>query len=200
MKLLHFQYKAGERPYNDGPSLVSFSTKPISIDNKVSEVERETLKNLERKSQSTTGSPEYLLFLKKRNDGRYEAVSGQLDPTFSARILLPHVVSRGEKGPGKDAQPPAITHVCSQANAAKTAAPKGFNVTPAQALEKAQPYFPSNPFALAVYADSRFYYVERTGTTLFAAKDHLERVREYGIKIDGETGDVVRGVKRPPVK
>jgi hypothetical protein len=31
--------------------------------------------------------PQYLLFLKKRPDGRYEAVSGQIDPSLSAREM-----------------------------------------------------------------------------------------------------------------
>jgi hypothetical protein len=33
------------------------------------------------------GAPEYLLFLKLRKDGRYEPVSGRVDPEFSVREL-----------------------------------------------------------------------------------------------------------------
>jgi hypothetical protein len=70
------------RPYNDGPSLVSFFMKPISID--VMQQQRE----LKQKRQSVTSKPEYLLFLKKRKDGLYEAVSGQMDPGLSVRALF----------------------------------------------------------------------------------------------------------------
>jgi hypothetical protein len=34
-----------------------------------------------------TGRPQYLLFLKKWKDGRYEAVSGQIDPSLSVREM-----------------------------------------------------------------------------------------------------------------
>jgi len=32
--------------------------------------------------------PKYLVFLKRRKDGRYEAVSGQIDPVDSVRLLM----------------------------------------------------------------------------------------------------------------
>ena len=80
--LVHFKYMDHTRPYNDGPSLVSFFMKPISID--VMQQQRE----LKQKRQSVTSKPEYLLFLKKRKDGLYEAVSCQMDPGLSVRALF----------------------------------------------------------------------------------------------------------------
>jgi hypothetical protein len=90
LKLLHFQYKPGTHPDNDGPGLVSFITKPLSIDIRIRESEADQLRELEPISQNVVSAPEYLLFLKQRDDGRYEAVSGQLDPEFSVRALLPN--------------------------------------------------------------------------------------------------------------
>jgi len=43
---------------------------------------------------SQTNGPEYLLFLKERKDGRYEAVSGQIDPEFFVRTLFPNGLLR----------------------------------------------------------------------------------------------------------
>jgi hypothetical protein len=70
IKVLHFKWgklKTGFDPkdpfshiIDDGPLLVAFDIKD---------------------------APEYLLFLKKMNDGRYEPVSGKIDPRLSARLL-----------------------------------------------------------------------------------------------------------------
>ena len=76
------------RPYNDGPSLVSFFMKPISIDVMQQHREEDEQRELKQKRQSVTSKPEYLLFLKKRKDGLYEAVSGQMDPGLSVRALF----------------------------------------------------------------------------------------------------------------
>jgi len=86
--LLHFKYTEHARPYEDGPGLVSFFLEPISID--VTRQDREEGRQREPKQKrlSVTGQPEYLLFLKKRKDGLYEAVSGQRDPVFSVRALF----------------------------------------------------------------------------------------------------------------
>jgi hypothetical protein len=35
------------------------------------------------------GPPEYMLFLRLRKDGRYEPVSGEIDPALSIRELHP---------------------------------------------------------------------------------------------------------------
>ncbi len=37
-----------------------------------------------------TGHTQYLLFLKKRDDGRYEAVSGAMDGYLSVKIVTPY--------------------------------------------------------------------------------------------------------------
>ena len=83
--VLHFKFgkltkKAAAEAGNlvltiDGPEFVSFRTKPEKIE------------------IAGTGLPahrfEYLLFLKKRADGRYEPVSGRIDPNLSMRELFP---------------------------------------------------------------------------------------------------------------
>ena len=86
--LIHFNSTEPARPYNDGPSLVSFFLKPISIDVTQKHQEEDGQRVLKQKRQSFTNQPEYLLFLKKRKDGFYEAVSGQMDPSFSVRALF----------------------------------------------------------------------------------------------------------------
>jgi len=89
-KVLHFQYKNPSRPFEDGPGLVSFVTEPLSVGIRRSGVtEEEGPKTLEpTKSKSLKPAPEYLLFLIRRADGRFEAVSGQVDPNSSVRTLV----------------------------------------------------------------------------------------------------------------
>ena len=96
---------------------------------------------------------------------------------------------------------PKLQRICSQTDAAETPAPKGFKVTPSQALKKAESYFPSNPFLLVVYADSHFYYVDRSAINKkIVLKKDPKWAYKNGIKIDGKTGKVVRGEVRPPAK
>ncbi len=66
----------------DGPSFVSFRTTPARI--AIDSVETENHK------------VEYLLFLKKRKDGRYEPVSGRIDPNLSVRELFMPIFSRSD--------------------------------------------------------------------------------------------------------
>jgi hypothetical protein len=73
----HFRYKDGAVRYNDGPGLVDFLKEPLKIEVKQNQ-------GLRKISQ-----PEYLLFLKKRKDGGYDPVSGQLDANFSVRVMFP---------------------------------------------------------------------------------------------------------------
>ena len=89
-KVLHFQYRNPSRPFEDGPGLVSFLTEPLSVGIRRSgETEEEGPKTLEpTKSKSLKPAPEYLLFLKRRADGLFEAVSGQIDPNSSVRTLF----------------------------------------------------------------------------------------------------------------
>jgi hypothetical protein len=74
--------------YNDGPGLVGFLKEPLQIEVK------QNVKNKGKLHQHSHGlrqisQPENLLFLKKRKDGTYEPVSGQLDASFSVRIMFP---------------------------------------------------------------------------------------------------------------
>jgi hypothetical protein len=57
----HFRYPDPTPPLRNGPSFVTF--------------------------QTGERPPAYLLFLKKRDDGRYEPLAGQMDPTDSCFVL-----------------------------------------------------------------------------------------------------------------
>jgi hypothetical protein len=63
LTLFHFRLKPGI-PVPNGPCLASFHTAKADADH---------------------GGPCYLLFLKKRSDGRYEPVAGQIDSVLSVR-------------------------------------------------------------------------------------------------------------------
>lgn len=82
--VLHFKFgalKKGIRPGTadelilDGPMLVSFRTKGATV-------------TIDGRKQYMP-APEYLLFLKARKDGRYEPVSGPIDPQLSVREVFP---------------------------------------------------------------------------------------------------------------
>ena len=62
--------------------------KPLLIELKQS---KDKKSKLHQQSQGLRkiSQPEYLLFLKKRKDGTYEPVSGQLDASFSVRAMFP---------------------------------------------------------------------------------------------------------------
>jgi hypothetical protein len=93
--VLHFRFgerhkKAiakGEWAIIDGPLFVNFRTKP-------EKVEIAGMELFDHKF-------EYLLFLKKRADGRYEPVSGRIDPSLSIRELFEPFFSRDD-GLGKE--------------------------------------------------------------------------------------------------
>ena len=87
--VLHFSYKKGALPYEDGPSLVPFLKKPVIIEVKSKEEGKSKELQLKRTGNSLVSPPEYLLFLKQREDGNYEPVSGQLDAALSVRALFP---------------------------------------------------------------------------------------------------------------
>lgn len=89
-KMLHFQYKKKSKPFNDGPGFVSFLIEPLSVDTKrSSDTDGKGPKKLKLiKRESLSSAPEYLLFLKRKVDGRFEAVSGQVDPDSSVRALF----------------------------------------------------------------------------------------------------------------
>jgi hypothetical protein len=51
-------------------------------------------------------APEYLLYLKKRADGRYEPVSGQYDPNLSVREVFPADLSDRLRSADERSRPP----------------------------------------------------------------------------------------------
>jgi hypothetical protein len=73
IRVLHFRFLSLRRGIINGPNFVHFATQPV---------------DLSFNDQRTSAKPRYLLFLKKMADGRYEPVSGQIDPDDSVRILL----------------------------------------------------------------------------------------------------------------
>ena len=87
--VLHFSYKKGAAPYEDGPNLVSFLKKPVMIEVKSKEEGKAKELKPKRAGKNQVNPPEYLLFLKQCKDGNYEPVSGQLDAAFSVRALFP---------------------------------------------------------------------------------------------------------------
>jgi hypothetical protein len=72
LQVAHFRLEQGVRIQN-GPLLVSFRMKGFTVIND--------------KAKMGIGKPDYLLFLKRRKDGRYEPVSGQIDPLLSVREM-----------------------------------------------------------------------------------------------------------------
>ena len=86
--LNHFRYKEGVVRYNDGPGLVAFLKEPLQIEVKQN-VKKKGKLHQQRQELRKISQPEYLLFLKKHKDGKYEPVSGQLDASFSVRTLFP---------------------------------------------------------------------------------------------------------------
>ena len=85
--MIHFRYRPGAVVYHDGPGLVSFAMKPVRIEVGPAPQHRTKLRD-RLNTLRLTSEPEYLLFLRQRRDGRYEAVSGQMDPDFSVRALF----------------------------------------------------------------------------------------------------------------
>ncbi|MEO1996577.1 MAG: hypothetical protein ABGZ17_15020, partial [Planctomycetaceae bacterium] len=87
VKMLHFRFEKAML-LNDGPSLVTFLTKPMMLDVRDVREDDGVLKQRQQFRQSLVSPPEYLLYLRLRKDGRYEALSGQVDPAFSVRALF----------------------------------------------------------------------------------------------------------------
>jgi hypothetical protein len=76
VQVLHYRLPNGVKVEN-GPLLVSFRKKPLSLKGTINGEAREVL----------LGRPDYLLFLRARPDGRFELISGQVDPALSVREL-----------------------------------------------------------------------------------------------------------------
>ncbi len=75
LRVLHFRLKEGVLVQN-GPLLVRFRTRRGPW--------------IKTKSMKlSVPRPDYLLFLKKARDGRYEPVSGRIDPELSAKEIYP---------------------------------------------------------------------------------------------------------------
>lgn len=81
LKVLHYRLKPDVLVEN-GPLLVAFRLKGVDVQTKTSKV------NL--------GKPHYLLFLKKRKDGRFEPLSGPVDPALSVREMYEPLPFRPE--------------------------------------------------------------------------------------------------------
>jgi hypothetical protein len=82
--VLHFRMKEGLASA-DGPLLIQFRTKPVRIEGK---------SGGDGKRAATAfamelAPPDYLLFLKRGENGRLEPVSGQYDPALSVREVSP---------------------------------------------------------------------------------------------------------------
>jgi len=88
IKVQHFKYARKATRLEDGPRFISFFSSPISIDVKSANSSAPQLKELTSRRMSLHNKPEYLVFLKQLDDGTYEPISGQIDPTFSVRALL----------------------------------------------------------------------------------------------------------------
>ena len=86
--LNHFRYKESAVRYNDGPGLVAFLKEPLLVELKSTKNQKGNLPELSGGLRKISQS-KYLLFLKKRKDGTYEPVSGQLDASFSVRAMFP---------------------------------------------------------------------------------------------------------------
>jgi hypothetical protein len=78
VKVLHYRLPEGVLVQN-GPSLVSFRKDSVELKGTVND----------RTFKASLGRPEYMLFLRARPDGRFEPVSGQVDPALSVRELHP---------------------------------------------------------------------------------------------------------------
>jgi hypothetical protein len=74
LKLFHLRAPEGVKIQN-GPGFVSFRLKEVWIKGPYGKM--------------GTGKPAYLLFLKKSKEGRWQAVSGQIDPNGSVREMYP---------------------------------------------------------------------------------------------------------------
>lgn len=87
VRVIHFSYKQGAALYDNGPGLMTFLTEPVVTAPKKPGHDSGVLQGRVAVVERLVNQPEYLLFLKKRSDGRYEAVSGQMDSAFSVRTI-----------------------------------------------------------------------------------------------------------------
>jgi hypothetical protein len=76
IKVLHYRLPENAL-IQDGPLLVKFRKEPLQVEGTVKGV----------KFVAELGKPDYMVFLRQRKDGRYEPISGQVDPALSVREL-----------------------------------------------------------------------------------------------------------------
>ena len=77
LELVHFRVRNGaQAPRENAPMLVQFVAKPVKP-----RAVADCLPGL-------LDEPQYLMFLKKTNDGRWECVSGQINPKLSVKQLV----------------------------------------------------------------------------------------------------------------
>lgn len=76
VQVLHYRLPKGVKVVN-GPLLVSFRKEPLPLKGTING----------RAFKAALGRPDYLLFLRARPDGRFEPISGQVDPALSVREL-----------------------------------------------------------------------------------------------------------------
>lgn len=95
----HFVYRPGVHPYEDGPNLISFPTDFAALTTVMTRTSntQDIPSQSVRKQTQDSWPVEYLMFLKKRPDGGYIPISGQVDPDLSIRTILPaQPAPRGE--------------------------------------------------------------------------------------------------------
>ena len=88
IQVLHYAYANSGSLVNDGPGLVSFTSDSILLAIQPRKPKTKEPELLSKTRRSQNRAPEYLLFLKKRQDDTFAAVSGQVDPIFSVRAVL----------------------------------------------------------------------------------------------------------------
>lgn len=79
IEVVHYRVKEGVL-LQDGPILACFRKTGLRLG-------IEAVDGVKHKAEVMEGTPYYLLFLKKRSDGKYEPVSGQIDSGLSVRKL-----------------------------------------------------------------------------------------------------------------
>lgn len=77
LKVLHYRLPTMDTEIENGPMLVTFHSMGFSLSGTINGVS----------FKAGLPRPEYMVFLRTRSDGRFEPVSGQIDPALSVREL-----------------------------------------------------------------------------------------------------------------
>ena len=75
LEVVHYLFRP-EAGVVNGPQLIEFKDQSITV---------KEVKPVQSEAKYDLGVPEYLMFLRKRSDGRYEPVSGQWNAVYSFR-------------------------------------------------------------------------------------------------------------------